>query len=393
MCGFLKGHSCETALLPLTQECRKCLDAHLPAAVVSLDLSKAFDMVHHQLLLAKLASFGLCNNSVALLRSYLEGRSARVKLGDNLSRPVLLDRGVPQGSILGPLLFNIYVTDLSWLLLKCRLIRYADDTTLLLSARTWADVVSSLNCDLVQMSEWFTANYLTLNAGKTQAMAIYNRPPAALSTVGKIVVNGVPTEWLSSLKMLGVTLNPNVDLSQHALSIKRRAAFSLSLLRQLRRILSQETLCRLYCQYVRSLLEFSSILLVSCSPVVLEGLERFQRSALRQLLGMGRRTNPLPVCGIPSLSSRRNARLLRLVFQCVRTGSPNYLAVYFTVTATTYNLRGQDRLVVPQSRTEAMKRSFAATGIRLWNGLDNVTRQLSWAGFQSFLQQSDLSCE
>ncbi len=388
MCGFMKGHSCETALLRLTQECRKWLDAHLPTAIVSLDLSKAFDMVHHQLLLAKLKSFGLCPDSLALLKSYLEGRSARVKIGENLSRRFFLERGVPQGSILGPLLFNIYVIDLSWLLLKCSLIRYADDTSLLLSAKTWAELVFSINGDLRLLSGWFGANFLSLNASKTQAMAIYNRPPAALVTAGKISVDGVPTEWLPSLKMLGVTLNPNLDLGLHVQTIKRKAAASVSLLRQVRRMLSHDALVRLYCQYIRPHLEFASILYVSCSSKALQSLEIFQRSALRQLLGLGRRSDPTPVCGLKSLTSRRSTRLLRLVFQCIHTGSPSYLACYFRTFVTGYNLRGHDLLVVPPTSSDAMKLSFAATGIRLWNGLDDATRQLPKKDFVSYLENS-----
>ncbi|MCP3663425.1 MAG: hypothetical protein GY696_13190 [Gammaproteobacteria bacterium] len=111
-------------------------------------------MVHHVLLLAKLNAFGLCNDSLTLLKSYLDGRSARVKIGEKLSRKIPLGRGVPQGSILGPLLFNIYVIDMSWIALKSSLIRYADDAPLHFSARSCGDLGSALNDDLVLLSGW-----------------------------------------------------------------------------------------------------------------------------------------------------------------------------------------------------------------------------------------------
>ena len=133
MFAYRKFHGCPAALLTLTEDWRAELDNRKVIGAVAIDLSKAFDCLPHELLLEKLKFYDVNDNSVALLRNYLSCRYQRVKLGHTFSTWMGVSAGVPQRSLLGPLLFNIFMNDLAFAIRDCRLISYADDTKLHLS--------------------------------------------------------------------------------------------------------------------------------------------------------------------------------------------------------------------------------------------------------------------
>ena len=127
--GYLKGHGCCTVLLKITEDWRACLDKREAVAAVAVDLSKAFDSVCHTLLLAKLKAYGFSDDAVKLMIEYIRGRRQRVKLDGVYSQWRTVKSGVPQGSLLGPLLFNLYINGLNYFISNTSLCLYADDTT------------------------------------------------------------------------------------------------------------------------------------------------------------------------------------------------------------------------------------------------------------------------
>ena len=126
--GFLKGHSCTTALLKICEDIRENFDSNEHSAAITIDLSKAFDSINHDFLLAKLSAYGVTEGALQLLRSYLTDRKQHVKIDGSLSDWQTMKSGVPRGSILGLLLFNIYMNDANLLNISCSLRFYADDT-------------------------------------------------------------------------------------------------------------------------------------------------------------------------------------------------------------------------------------------------------------------------
>ena len=170
--GFLKKHSFCTALLKMTKDWRRILYKREAVIAVAVDLSKAFDSINHNLLLAKLQAYGSSPSASNLIYSYLLGRRQRVKLSGICSNYSEVMVGVPQGSLLGPLLFKIYINDLNYALPDVSLRLYADDTTMYASDVSPMVLEFVVNNGLERSSSWFRENHLVINNTKTQAVPI-----------------------------------------------------------------------------------------------------------------------------------------------------------------------------------------------------------------------------
>ena len=199
MSGFLRGHSTATALIKLTDDWRKSLDEKQEVGVVAIDLSKAFDCICHNLLLANLKAYGLCDTALKLLRSFLHERKQRVICNNSCSNWTPICCGVPQGSLLSPLLFNIFMNDMNEAVNDSSLRLYADDTTQYMADKNATVLQFSLNQDMERLSSWLDHNYLQANGDKTQAMVL-----GKSTHHYDLKFNGASIDIKEHLKILGV---------------------------------------------------------------------------------------------------------------------------------------------------------------------------------------------
>ena len=372
--GYLKGHSCCTAVLKMVEDWRLSLNNREGVAAVAVDLSKAFDSVCHSLLLAKLKAYGLSDEAISLMSSYLRGRKQRVKLDNVYSQWRSVNTGLPQGSLLGPLLFNVYMNDLNYFVKDTSLRLYADDTTAYASDASPLVLEYLINSDLEIVSNWFQQNYLRVNVSKTQAMAV---GPSLYRY--DFHLDNTNVETTDSLKILGVTLDSKLSFKPHISEQLKRACAKAYALRRVRKFIPQTIMIRLYKAYILPHLEYCSPLLLGISDGLNNKLEDTNYYILRTILGLSKSTeysHLLNIAHLQSLQSRRQFQALVLLYRCMNGQGPSYLSERFNVLNVNYDLRGGGtRLKLPPFNLEYQHKSFSYICARLWNGIPVKVRE------------------
>ena len=248
--GYKLGRSTLTALLEISDKILHAMDNQELSVLVLLDMSKAFDSICHSVLIEKLRSMGLKASAINWISSYLKDRNQFVKVGNLSSDKMYLTCGVPQGSILGPLLFIVYVNDIPAVIKHCKTWQYADDTQLVhsynpknINAQT--KVSQNINIDLESINNWCQNNFLSLNASKTKAMCIGHKKILVKQTRPTITLSNENIEYVSSAKNLGVTFDEHHTYRTHITNAIKTARYRLINIEKVKHDLPPELLKRI----------------------------------------------------------------------------------------------------------------------------------------------------
>ena len=308
--GFRPKLSTNTALTHFTDNVLLNMDSGRLTGAVFLDLSKAFDTVDHNLLLHKLKSVGLSEDTVNWFQSYLANRKQRTSVGDTLSVAVPITVGVPQGSILGPLLFLIYVNDLPSCQLASEIILYADDTVIYYSSTDLFDLESKLNSDLATISNWFSSNLLTLNISKCNFVIFDNSRKLKLVNEVSLKVNSTAIDRSDSFKYLGVVINQTMSWSEHIDTISTKINQRIGMIKRIRHLLPLHAKLTLYNCLIIPLFDYGDTVWGDKNNDTLMGqLQVLQNKAAKVLLNLPPRsssTEALDRLDLKTLSQRRH---------------------------------------------------------------------------------------
>lgn len=294
--GFVKGRSTATNLASITQYIANTLEHRSQVDVIYLDFSKAFDRMNHSLLLSRLRGIGLSENLVALIRSYLDNRQIYIQVKGHRSRSFSALTGVPQGSLLGPLFFNIFVnTIVSGLGVPCLL--YADDVKLF-SVVNDVSHARQLQDALNTVIEWSQSNHLPLNVEKCSVMSYYRIKDPLRYDYG---IDGFILQRPHIIRDLGVIFDEKLTFVPHVEDITNRAYNTLGfIIRSSSCFVKSQTLIDLFSAYIRSRLEYASVVWSPTYKVHILSIETLQRKFLKYLVF--REDGSYPPRGFPQVS-------------------------------------------------------------------------------------------
>ena len=217
LCGFRKGYSPQHALLSMLRNWQNCLAKKGKVGAILMDLSKAFDCLPHGLLIAKLEAYGFGQRSLWFLYSYLRNRKHRVRISSSFSKWLELLLGVPQGSVLGPILFNIFINDLLFTVTESSICNFADDNTLYICDPSIDQVMHRLNADMTSILAWFKCNSLVANPEKFQLIF-----PGTVNCTHSITVGTNIIKCSNVVKLLGINIDCQLTFYPHIKEVCKR---------------------------------------------------------------------------------------------------------------------------------------------------------------------------
>ena len=371
--GFLPNHSTVFQLIDIYHNICQSFDNHQFSCMVFCDISKAFDRVWHKGLIYKLKQHGIEGDFLKWLTDYLNGRQQKVIIRGCTSTFKVIQAGVPQGSVLGPLLFLIYVNDIADSLLSLTRL-FADDSSLFYSASSLDDIQGLINHDLILLSQWAKQWLVTFNPSKTEAILFTLRN---FDHMPVLKFENTHIKFVESHKHLGLTLSYDGKWTDHIHNVKTSAAKVLGIMRKLKFSFSRNALNQIYFSYLLPVLEYACIVWDGCAAHNSDILDKIQNEAARIVTGLTRSVSLNKLykeCGWLSLAERRRQQKLSFMFKAHSDLLPSYISDLMPPLVrniSNYPLRNMNNYSVPFARTEIFKKSCIPSAITLWNAADN----------------------
>jgi hypothetical protein len=279
--GFRQNHSTYMAIQDMYNKISKAIDDHEYAIGIFVDLSKAFDTINHDILLRKLEHYGVRGIALEWFRDYLSNRKQYVYFNNVSSNLMDVTCGVPQGSILGPLLFILYVNDIVNCSNVLYFILFANDTNIFYANNNHNDLMNIVNSELRKLSEWFKANKLSLNIKKTHYIIFKNRKKSCFESNFHIAIENNILERVSVTKFLGVFVDEDLNWKYHTSQIALKISKNIGVINRIKYLLTHDVLLSLYYTMIHPYLLYCNIIWVRDSQLALHRPSVLQKRAVR----------------------------------------------------------------------------------------------------------------
>ena len=369
--GFRKRRSCESQLIATINDLSSNLDKGKQTDMILLDFSKAFDKVNHLSLLRKIDNYGIRNNIYLWIKSFLSNRTQRVQVDGVLSSPAEVTSGVPQGTVLGPLLFLLYINDLPKYVSAGTEVRlFADDSALYREISNPFDHLK-LQADIKNLQDWESDWSMEFHPEKCQLLRISTKRNPSNYTY---FINQQPISFTENAKYLGIFLNTKLSWNNHIDHITKKANCSLNFIHRNFKTCSPHVKAKLYHSYVRPSLEYSSSVWDPHTRKNINKIESVQRRAARVVNSNFSReasvTSMLKDLNWIPLEERRARAKVTTVFKA-RNG---LVDIPYDLP---FSSRHSSNFFIPYARTDTYMHSFYLSSMRLWNKLPIVFRNLN----------------
>lgn len=389
--GFRSHHSCSTALARLSNSWLTAVNHSEVSADVFLDLRKAFDLVDHSILLSKLSEYLNYSPTIRLFQSYLNDRRQSVYVHGKYSAEGTIQYGVPQGSILGPVLFCIFINDLPLHIqqtaVECHML--ADDTTVHTSGKDMSEVEGALQVTLDSISEWCLRNRMRINPSKTKSMIITTRQKHQLTHEKlNLVLDDKVIEQVSEHRLLGVVVDEKLRWDAQIEDVCKKLSRNLFLLSRLQYLLNVDTRKLFYNAHIKPHIDYASVIWDGSSEALLKKVNSLHRRAAKLILPEPSLSTEekMAKVGMLSLQNQFLFNKAVLMHKVNYATAPSYLTELFSLTCSRYSGH-KSCYSVPRPRVDIFKTSFSYAGASLWKTLPlNITSISSLPSFKKVLR-------
>ena len=375
--AYKKNHSTETLLIRVVNDLLIASDQHKATVVLLLDLSAAFDTVDHNKLLSILeAEIGIVGLALKWFKSYLSGRCQRVHIGDSESPEIIIMFGVPQGSVLGPILFNIYIRSLYRTVksLSFMIHGFADDHQVYKSFKPtdeYTVMVNDIPSCFSQINEWMAEHFLQLNAGKTEIIVFGSSSVLSkLQIKGIFITPSVCIRLVSTAKNLGFYLDSSLDFCNQVKKLKSSCFLKLRNIAKMKSFLTVDQMQQLVQALILSSIDYCNALYFGSNSSVLRQLQSIQNRACKTVFGLKRRDSVdthLQSLHWLRVAERIEFKILLVTYKSLNGLAPSYLSELFS-----YNPISGSRTPSLQpylAKTSNGDRAFISCASKLWNNL------------------------
>ena len=371
--GFRKKHSAYMALMVLTDKIIKCMENGESVIGIFLDFSKAFDTVDHGILLTKLYHYGIRGNALDWFSSYLSDRQQYVTYNGVSSSPKSITCGVPQGSILGPLLFLIYINDLAKICTHTFCIMFADDSNMFHSGTNIEQMQNILNTELAKISKWLKVNKLSLNIDKTHFMLFKGHRHKDYNI--EIYIDGKRISEVNQSKFLGVLIDNKLKWNHHISLIASKISRGIGLMIKARNFLNKSTLTNLYYSFIYPYFIYCNHIWGSAYATHLKKLIVLQKKVVRIICRKNPRSHTDPLfreMGILKLTDINKYLLGKFLFRWYHEEIPSIFRDMFTMKSDIHMYDTRGRLLhlhVPVIKSNLGKQNVRYRGTLVWNSI------------------------
>ena len=375
--AYRKSYSSSHVLIKLLETWKNHMDEGKYVGAVLMDLSKAFDCVPHDLLIAKMHAYGFDFNTLTFFYSYLKNRKQSVKINNTLSTFMSLISGVPQGSILGPILFNLFTNDLIHFIKNADIINYADDNTISANAKTINELIEKLESESKNAIKWFTENNMIVNPEKFKAILI-NRFGKTNKEEILDLGNSTKIKSENSAILLGIEIDDNLKFENHIHDLITKAAGQLNYLCRQKQYLNPESKKILVESFILANFNYCPLVWHFCSKESMNKQEMIQKRALRFMYDdySSSYEQLLTLANKPTLEVRKLRLLAIEIFKTINYLNPIYMKDIFSL-----NTRDGSRDNILKVKTQKSKRygtdTLRSLGPKIWNQLPNEIRNIN----------------